>query len=186
MSDLKVSRRRFLHASGGLLLGTLMFTSGPIALMAPSQSWAMEMHTLSTPLASQLLLMIRRIYPHDTMEDAVYAFAVKALDERAAKDPSVTPLLLKGFAQLDQKSTAGWIKLTEAEQVRLLVEIQDSEFFKLVKGAAVNALYSNELAYKHFGYEGASFPKGGYLMRGFDDLQWLPAPPAVASPAAFS
>ena len=124
MSDLIVSRRRFLHASGGLLLGTLMFTTGPIALIAPSQSWALEMHTLSSTLGSQLLLIVRRIYPHDTMEDAVYAFAVKALDQRAAKDPSVTPLLLKGFARLDEKSAAGWMKLAEAEQVRLLVEIQ--------------------------------------------------------------
>ncbi|MGE8386089.1 MAG: tat (twin-arginine translocation) pathway signal sequence, partial [Pseudomonas putida] len=44
----------------------------------------------------------------------------------------------------------------------------------------------NELAYQHFGYEGASFPKGGYLMRGFNDLKWLPAAPTEASPPAFS
>lgn len=91
MHDVKINRRRFLQGSGGLLLGTLLFSSGPIALLAPSRSWAMEMNTLSSDVAAKLLLVIRRIYPHDRMEDAVYAFAVKALDERAAADPSVLP-----------------------------------------------------------------------------------------------
>ena len=59
-------------------------------------------------------------------------------------------------------------------------------FFALIRSTSVNSLYSNELAYQHFGYEGASFPKGGYLMRGFNDLKWLPAAPAEASPSAFS
>ncbi|MFS2157236.1 tat (twin-arginine translocation) pathway signal sequence [Pseudomonas sp. Pseusp122] len=186
MNDLKVNRRRFLQGSGGLLLGTLLFTSGPIALLAPGQSWALEMTTLSSDLGSKLLLLIRRIYPHDTMEDAVYAFAVKALDTRASADPSIVPLLNQGFAQLDQLAGKSWASLDESRQVELLEKIQHSDFFALVRSVSVTSLYSNELAYTHFGYEGASFAKGGYLMRGFNDLKWLPAPPADASPAAMS
>lgn len=185
MQELKVNRRRFLQGSGGLLLGTLMFGSGPIALLAPSRSWAMEMNTLPSDVASQLLLVVRRIYPHDLMEDAVYAFSVKALDERASADPSVLPQLEKGLAELDAMAGGKWSSLDENQQVALLEKIQHSDFFKQVRGTAVNSLYSNELAYEHFGYEGASFPKGGYLMRGFNDLEWLPAAPADASPSAF-
>ncbi len=186
MQDLKVNRRRFLQGSGGLLLGTLMFSSGPIALLAPSRSWAMQMNTLPSETASKLLLVVRRIYPHDRMEDAVYAFAVKALDERASADPSVLPQLEKGLSDLDTLAGGNWSSLNENQQVALLEKIQDSAFFKQVRGTSVNSLYSNELAYEHFGYEGASFPKGGYLMRGFNDLKWLPAAPAEASPSAFS
>lgn len=186
MSDLKVNRRRFLQGSGGLLLGTLLYTSGPIALLAPGKSWALEMTTLDSDMGRTVLQLVRRIYPHDDMEDAVYAFAVKALDEKAASDPSVVPLLTQGFTQLNDLAGTDWTTLDENRQVELLEQIQQSDFFKLVRGTAVSSLYSNELAYQHFGYEGASFPKGGYLMRGFDDLQWLPAPPALASPAAFS
>ncbi|WP_314915498.1 tat (twin-arginine translocation) pathway signal sequence [Pseudomonas helleri] len=185
MQDLKVNRRRFLQGSGGLLLGTLVFSSGPIALLAPSQTWAMQMNTLPSDAASQLLLVVRRIYPHDRMEDAVYAFAVKALDERASADPSILPQLEKGLAELDTLAGGKWASLDEHQQVALLEKIQNSDFFELVRGTSVNSLYSNELAYEHFGYEGASFPKGGYLMRGFNDLKWLPAAPADASPSAF-
>jgi hypothetical protein len=120
------------------------------------------------------------------MEDAVYAFAVKALDERASTDPSVLPLLDKGLSDLDRLAGGHWSSIDENRQVALLEDIQHSDFFVLIRSTSVNSLYSNELAYHHFGYEGASFPKGGYLMRGFNDLKWLPAAPAEASPSAFS
>jgi hypothetical protein len=38
------------------------------------------------------------------------------------------------------------------------------------------------MAWAHFGYEGSSFEKGGYINRGFQDLNWLPEPPHSASP----
>ncbi|WP_268800812.1 tat (twin-arginine translocation) pathway signal sequence [Pseudomonas huanghezhanensis] len=186
MTDLKLDRRRFLQGSGGLLLGTLLFGSGPIALFAPSQTWALEMSTLDSDTGSRLLLVIRRIFPHDTMEDAVYAFSVKALDERASQDPSVAAMLKQGIADLDQRAGGAWASLPEDKQVDILKDVQTSDFFSLVRGVSVNTLYSNELAYKHFGYEGASFPKGGYLMRGFNDLKWLPNPPLDASPNPFA
>lgn len=183
MRDLMLDRRRFLQGSGGLLLGTLLFTSGPIALLAPSRTWALEMSTLDSATGSKLLLVIRRIFPHDTMEDAVYAFSVKALDEEAAQDPGIADLLKKGLADLDQRAGGDWSKLAEDKQVSLLKDVQGEPFFALVRGTSVNTLYSNELAYQHFGYEGASFPKGGYIHRGFNDLKWLPNPPVDASPA---
>ncbi len=40
MQDIQASRRSFLKGSGGILLGTLLFTSGPIALLAPSTTCA--------------------------------------------------------------------------------------------------------------------------------------------------
>jgi hypothetical protein len=186
MHDLKVNRRSFLQASTGLLLGTLLFSSGPIALVAPSQTWALEMNNLDSAIGAKLLLMVRRIYPHDQMEDAVYAFAVKALDGRAASDPGTAALIRQGVTELDKAGGGNWSTLDEQQQVAVLIGIKESPFFSLVRTVSVNSLYSNELAYKHFGYEGASFPKGGYLMRGFDDLKWLPAPTAEASPSQFS
>ncbi|MFJ3482975.1 tat (twin-arginine translocation) pathway signal sequence [Pseudomonas sp. NPDC090202] len=183
MTDLMLDRRRFLQGSGGLLLGTLLFGSGPIALLAPSRTWALEMNTLDSATGSKLLLVIRRIFPHDTMEDAVYAFSVKALDEKASQDPGIADTLKKGLADLDQRGGGDWSKLAEDKQLAILKDIQNQPFFALVRSTSVGSLYSNELAYKHFGYEGASFPKGGYIHRGFNDLKWLPNPPADASPA---
>jgi hypothetical protein len=38
--------------------------------------------------------------------------------------------------------------------------------------------YATSMAYAYFGYEGEAFSKGGYLLRGFNDLRWLPEVPA--------
>ena len=37
-------------------------------------------------------------------------------------------------------------------------------------------LYSDPEVWELLGYEGPSFDKGGYIDRGFDDLDWLPDP----------
>ena len=49
-------------------------------------------------------------------------------------------------------------------------------FFKLVHATTVVALYDDHEVWELLGYEGPSFDKGGYLHRGFDDLDWLPRP----------
>ena len=41
------------------------------------------------------------------------------------------------------------------------------------------------MAYAVCGYSGASWGKGGYITRGFQDLSWLPPPDAAASPKPF-
>ena len=36
------------------------------------------------------------------------------------------------------------------------------------------SLYNNKEVWPKFGYEGASADKGGYINRGFNDIDWLP------------
>jgi hypothetical protein len=37
-------------------------------------------------------------------------------------------------------------------------------------------IYSDPQTWKLLGYEGPSFAQGGYVKRGFNDLDWLPDP----------
>ena len=48
-----------------------------------------------------------------------------------------------------------------------------SPFFRSVYQATIDHLYNDERVWSHIGYEGSSFEKGGYLGRGFDDIDWL-------------
>ena len=57
--------------------------------------------------------------------------------------------------------------------------------FQAVRGKTVVSLYNQPAVWEKFGYEGPSYPHGGYILNGFDDLSWLPDPPAEASPPAF-
>lgn len=177
-----LSRRDFLQGSG-LLTGRLVAGS-TLAALAPSLTWAAPMQQLSTEQAKTLLAFGRTLYPHDKLPDAVYALLVKDLDAAGASDPAKLKTLVEGLAGLDKASGKGGFAAADAA-ARLTVAkgIEGSPFFSLVRGQCVTSLYDNEMAWKVFGYEGPAFDKGGYILRGFQDLKWLPDPPADASPA---
>ena len=181
MQPTSPTRREFLKQGSGVLIGALVFSSGPIALLAPSKVWALELSALDEPTGRALLKFARHLYPHDTMEDAVYAMVVKALDKGAA-DPGEKKLLVEGVAALDRAAGGDWMAKSPDRQLVAVKALEGTAFFGKVRGTCVTALYDNPLAYAHFGYEGSSWEKGGYLQRGFNDLKWLPDPPANASP----
>ena len=64
-------------------------------------------------------------------------------------------------------------------QLKVLEGIEDTDFFELVRSTAVVEVYTDERTWQLVGYEGPSFDKGGYIDRGFDDLDWLPDPEDV-------
>lgn len=177
MSVIQLTRRRFLRSTGGVLAGTLLFAGGPIALLSPTRSWAMPMQTLDEHQGKTLLAFSRHLYPHKDMEDAVYALVVKDLDAAAAKDPAVRQLLAEGVAALDKD---GWLARSPEAQLEKVKAIAGTPFFEKVRATAVVSLYSNDMAYAYFGYGGAE-GDAGYIFRGFNDLTWLPDPPASAS-----
>lgn len=179
MPELSISRRTFLKGGGAILVGTLAATSGAIALLAPSRCWALELSGIDTREGKTLLQFTRLLYPHDTLDDAVYALVVKDLDT-AASEPAVRQLLTEGVEALDNSAGGDWLALSEAEQLVHVKTMADTPFFEKVRSTAVVSLYNNDMAFAHFGYPGAE-GSAGYLQRGFSDLDWLPDPPAEAS-----
>lgn len=178
-----ISRRKFLKTGSGLLVGTLAAGSGVLASLAPSRTWALSLSALNESEGDGILKVTRGIFPHDTLDDAVYALVVKDLDSAAAKDVAVAELLRDGLRQLNKLANGDWASLDYLARENLVVKMAGSDFFEKIRGTAVVSLYNNEMAWAHFGYEGASYDKGGYFDRGFQDLDWLPDPSAKASPA---
>ena len=179
MSETVLSRRGFLKGSGAVLMGTLAASSGAIALITPSRSWALELRHLDEHQSRTLLQFSRHLYPHKTPDDAVYALVVKDLDA-AAEDKDTLALLTDGVKQLDAEADGRWLDLDADQRLAQVAALEGTPFFSKVRSTAVVSLYSNDMAYAHFGYPG---PEGdpGYLHRGFNDLNWLPDPPADAS-----
>ena len=175
------SRRAFMRHSAALS-GILWAGSGALLALAPGKGWTLELGQLDAHAGRTLLIATRHIFPHPKLDDAVYALVVKDLDEAAA-DPAVRDLLAAGVAGLDHAAGGDWLALGSDEQLALLRLGDGQPFFEKVRATAVVSLYNNELAFAHFGYEGEAFSKGGYLNRGFNDLNWLPAPDQDASPS---
>ncbi|KAF0283396.1 tat (twin-arginine translocation) pathway signal sequence [Spiribacter roseus] len=180
MLEQSMNRRRFLKGSGSTLMGTLAMTSMPIAILAPSRSWALELQQLDAHQGEVLLTLTRHIFPHPTLEDAVYALVVKDLDAEAAANPSTADTMRSGIAALDNRAGGDWLALDDEQQGMHVRAIAGSDLFRKVQSTAVVSLYNNEMAFRHFGY-GGERGDAGYLSRGFNDLTWLPDLPASAS-----
>jgi len=168
--------RRELLKGTGVLFGSLALSS-PLALFAPSRAWALEMKKLDAHQGEVLLAFAKRVFPHATLDDAVYALVVKALDGKAADNAAMQTQLAEGVGKLDGLAGGDWTKRAITEQDRDTATLAGSPFFETVRSTSVVALYANPLAYAHFGY-GAEKGDGGYLHQGFNNLSWLPDPPA--------
>jgi len=168
--------RRELLASGVKAGAVLVIGTSFIA--HATDSWALETKALKPETMATLVQMARDIYPHDRVADKYYAIAVKSHDDKAAEDADYRAMLEDGVAGLDTLAKArgaksylatGW----EADRVAILREIEDSDFFQAIRGGLVVGLYNQKEIWPVFGYEGESYSKGGYLNRGFDDIDWL-------------
>jgi len=118
----------------------------------------------------------RAIYPHDALPDDVYARVGEKLAEAAREDPGTERTIEDGVSALN--GGRPFADLPADEQLEALKAIEGSDFFELVRSTAVVEVYSDQRTWQLVGYEGSSFDKGGYLDRGFNDLDWLPDPEA--------
>ena len=165
------SRREFLAVSG--VLTGLLVAGGPLALLAPSRAWSIELRTLSSSEGATLQSMTRTIAPHDRLDNAAYALVVKAIDESLQADQHLADVIQSGLGKLGSNFATS----PEEVRVNMLKNIEATEFFQTVRAKTLATLYASPLAYAFFGYEGEAFSKGGYLGRGFNDLKWLPEVP---------
>jgi hypothetical protein len=173
MSEIPVlDRRQMLQTTTGFLAG-LVLAGSPLAAIAKGRAWAIELTALSSSEAATLAAMTRTMFPHDKLEDIAYAKVVQAIDEDSRKDEGLLRLLKAGVRDLPPD----FAKLPESARVAALTKIEAGEFFRTMRLKTVQRLYASPMAYACFGYQGESFSEGGYLLRGFNDLHWLPEVP---------
>ena len=180
---LPLVRREFLKGSG-ILIGTIA-TGSVLAALAPSPVWAVELKTLSQSEGQTLMAMGRVLYPHKKLPDAVYALLAKDLDAKASSPGDAAAMLQGGVKGLNQAAGGNFLKATSSKQLEIIKAIEGTPFFNTVRGQCVTSLYDNDMAFAVFGYPGSAWEKGGYITRGFQDLKWLSAPSALASPAPY-
>lgn len=172
----KVSRRTLLR-TGGITAAAMAMA--PTAAMT-GKVWAAAPVAVSAGSFATLVKMARDIYPHDKLPDAVYAKVIEGIDAGAKDDPAAKDMLENGVKLLDGLSERmGHGKYAasakEEDRVAVLKEIekQDAAFFGKIRGSLVTGIYNNPEVWKSFGYEGESASQGGYINRGFDDIDWL-------------
>lgn len=167
-----LNRREILKTTTGLLTG-LVIAGSPLALIARGRAWAIDLKAFSSSEGTTLIAVSRTICPHDKLDDMAYAMVIQAVDVDASKNEKTRGLVKDGVTRLG----AGFAGSAESARVEVLKGIETSEFFQFMRLKTVQLLYPTPMAYAYFGYQGEAFSKGGYLLRGFNDLRWLPEVP---------
>lgn len=167
-----LNRRRFLSRSSSTLAGIGVLGSGLLS----ATSWAAA--AVGESASATLLRMARDIYPHDTLEDKYYARVLTPLAEKASTDNALKQLLSEGVAELNERAQALYARpylevQTEAERVRILRAMEDGPFFQRLKNDLMMGIYNNPELWPRFGFGGSAWEKGGYIHRGYDQIDWL-------------
>jgi hypothetical protein len=123
-----------------------------------------------------LVSLLQRLFPHDQLDSSMYVDVADAMAGAVTRDPELLSLVQVGRRKLDKQSDRAWLELDADDQVHQLSVIEETPFFQTLRGLGNFLFYNHRDLWPFFGYEGSSFEKGGYINRGFNDLDWLPEP----------
>ncbi len=172
----RYSRRTFLKGAASAAPAVAIAACTGLSI---TEAWADEGQALTAPQLKTLVKMARDIYPHDVLGDVYYITAIKPWDKKAAGDPAVKALLSDGVKRLDgdahDRFKTAYVDVPwEVDRVTLLQGIEHTDFFGKLRADLVVSLYNQHDLWPKFGYEGSSAEYGGYINRGFNDIDWLP------------
>ncbi len=138
--------------------------------------WTGGLATLSTADAEILLSAVQTLYPHENLDPLIYRRVIIHFDRLAAAEKAAS--LFAVFCEsLRQAEPLPFSDLSESYRIQALKRIELEPAFFFVQRMAVRYLYDDVEVWAAFGYEGASVHLGGYVTRGFNDLDWLPPLP---------
>ena len=81
--------------------------------------------------------------------------------------------LSEGVEALNGQTGSAWTGLSEEARLEALKRAEQTPFFQRLRSDFVLYFYSNPAIWPRFGYEGPSNDQGGYLHRGFNDIDWI-------------
>lgn len=130
-----------------------------------------------TDRAADVLVRILRVaFPHDRFPDGPYERTAGIILDEARTSTWLRVVLTQGLLTIDGLAGGDFLALEKRDAEGVLRTIEGTDFFGFVRRTAVLNLYDDAEVWQVLGYEGPSFDKGGYVDRGFDDLDWLPDP----------
>ena len=170
----KFSRRDFL-SSTALASLTVLFAGSALlgACSDPSQPSTEEGFDPAEGRQT-LARFARHLYPHDGVEDTVYTEISDRLATEAVAEGPFIGALNDGLSALEGENDAPWLALPPRGQIAIMKEQEGQPYFSTLQAHIREALYNHPAVWEVIGYPGPSAHLGGYIDRGFDDIDWLP------------
>ena len=161
------------------------FIFGAVASTVYTSLWSINIAKAKISAGSNkedkdlLIKMVRTLYPHDRFPQGPYVRTTEDVIKKGNSSPEKAIMLQKG---IDQLKNANFAKLNFEKSTKFLTNMGRTEFFEHVRGTSTVTLYNDKEVWKLLGYEGYSSDQGGYINRGFNDLDWLPEPRITEHP----
>jgi hypothetical protein len=128
---------------------------------------------LHPEVVEQLVSIYRIMFPHNAVPDEFYEHVVRKLDDKAAQNQDFSRFLSEGIEAVNGQTGSAWIGLSSEARLQALKGVEQTPFFQTLRSDFVIHFYSNPAIWPRFGYEGPSNDQGGYLHRGFNDIDWI-------------
>lgn len=125
-------------------------------------------------LEDALLEIARCLFPHNALPDQIYSDILAPLEAALANNSSLAESMDAGHASLDTAAGGDWLGADTELQIAALRSIENTDFFQTVREAVRTELYYHPAVWELIGFEGSSVEHGGYIDRGFDQIDWLP------------
>ena len=133
--------------------------------------------TQLTERAKKVLIRVIRVaFPHSKVPDGPYERTADVIVQEAEASNWFRVALTQGLNSLDGLAGGDFCALDDDKAYKVLKRIEGTDFFGFIRRTTVLNLYDDPAVWEALGWEGSSYDKGGYIDRGFNDLDWLPEP----------
>ena len=172
----KISRRAFL--GGGVRFGmTLLAVSASANLIPRLAQSAPRIPQLEETLEELLF----QLFPHPGLRqhrdrNNIYRRISNTILEQSDSSTATQEIVVTGINNLNRLAgSKGWNLQTETRRLEILKQIEGTPFFNYLRNTAIDVLYRDPEVWRLVGYGGSAVEHGGYIRRGFDTIDWLPA-----------
>ncbi len=86
----------------------------------------------------------------------------------------MTDMLNQAVTALNATQSSSWFEIGADDQIMAMKVVENEPFFAAIQSAVMARFYNHPKVWEHIGYPGSSVEYGGYVDRGFDDIDWLP------------
>lgn len=169
-SATQLTRRTFIKTAGAGVTVYVLWSSP--AWVGSRIALAANLIALNATQAKEMLAMTRQLFPHDKLGDEYYWVVVESIDKDMAGSPELATRIRDGLAQLNQAAGGDFTAVDADKQVATMKKLEGTPFFSDMLNKTQSYFYNNQAAWPKFGYGGSSWENGGYINRGFDDVNW--------------
>lgn len=168
-----VERRQFLHAASRMAVAVGIAGSlGQAGILMAAQQQPGQAGQDDT--AVMLMELAYLLLPIRAREDQVYSEVALHFLHQAQRDPATQQIIQRGLDRFRDYPAQPWLSLLPQQRLDSVARQYDTVFMEMLRWTTHEVVLRDRRVWKQVGYQGSSIEYGGYLHRGFDDIDWLP------------